>query len=298
VIEDPNTKIKRYDPDAYFHHYKNKQPTKVPGREVVMLTCRTKHGNERIVLDFDFMPHKNHHSRKDRNDADFGVDMLADLIDEHATQLRGLRAFVYDMAMDSEAIDDTLALGVIPIVKTPKLAGGKYRQGNLGIHTFTCRDGKTREREIKTVNGSMCVKFPNGQGVQMAIPLERANFRWGDETKQGNTAYLKVRIPRNSGAPRRFKGATASVRLNSTPEEIHTSPHTRRTRSLRPIPEADPTFKVHGVREDIESTFGDLKYRIRQKLCSYKEDRFRFNVSCYQLLRLSRTLSAFDSRSP
>ncbi len=67
---------------------------------------------------------------------------------------------------------------------------------------------------------------------------------------------------------------------------------------MRPIPEADPDFKLHGGREDIESTFADLKYRIRWKLCSHMEDRFRFNISCYQLLRLSRTLSAFNSRSP
>lgn len=52
------------------------------------------------------------------------------------------------------------------------------------------------------------------------------------------------------------------------------------------------------AREDIESTFADLKYRIRWKLCSHMEDRFRFNISCYQLLRLSRTLCEFHSRSP
>ncbi len=196
-------------------------------------------------------------------------------------------------------LDKVLALGVIPIVKTQELAGGKYRQGNIGPHPFTCRDGKIRELEIKTVNGSTCVKLPNTQGTAMAIPLERAHFRWGDETKDGNsTAYLKVRIPHDSGAPGCFKGATATVRLNSTPAEIHTSPHTRRTRSLRPIPESDPAFKLHGGREDIESTFADLKYRIRWKLCSHMEDRFRFNISCYQLLRLSRTLCEFHSRSP
>ena len=88
------------------------------------------------------------------------------------------------------------------------------------------------------------------------------------------------------------------MRLNSTPEEIHTKPHTRRTRSLRPIPEADPDFYLHGGREDVESTFSDLKNRIRSKLCSHIEDRFRFNILAYQLLRLSRTLSAHSSRSP
>lgn len=75
---------------------------------------------------------------------------------------------------------------------------------------------------------------------------KRGSFRWRGASwvaMIGNsTAYLKVRIPHDSGAPGRFKGATARVRLNSTPQEIHTSPHTRRTRSLRPIPEAGPAF--------------------------------------------------------
>lgn len=145
----------------------------------------------------------------------------------------------------------------------------------------------------------MCVKLPDSHGAALAIPLERRHFRWGDETNDGHsTAYLKVRIPHNSGAPSRLKGATATARLNSTPEEIHTHPHTRRTRSLRPIPEADPDFYLHGGREDIESTFSDLKNRIRSKLCSHIEDRFRFNILAYQLLRLSRTLSAHNTRSP
>ena len=202
------------------------------------------------------------------------------------------------VAMDSEGIDNVLAKRVIPIVKTQKLPGGKYRHGNLGRHEFTLSNGKTRDLDIKTVNGSMCVKLPDGHGAPTAIPLQRAHFYWGDETKQGHTAYLKMRIPNDSGAPNRFKGATATVRLNSTDLEVHNRPHTRRTRSLRPIPEADPDFSLHGAREDIESTFSDLKYRIRDKLCSHFEDRFRFNIICYQLLRLSRTLSAYNGRSP
>ena len=298
VLLDPNSTVQRFDPRSYRHHYKNKQPTKFPGRELVMLSCRTNYGNERIIIDSDFLAHKDHHSRKGRTDADFAVDMLGDLIDEHPDLLSGLRCFIYDMAMDSEGIDNVLAKGVVPIVKTQKLPNNKYRHGNLGRHKFKLSNGKPQYLDIKTVNGAMCVKFSDGRGTPMAVPLQRAHFYWGDETKQGHTAYLKVRIPHDSGAPKRFKGATATVRLNSTDEEIHNRPHTRRTRSLRPISEADPDFSLHGAREDIESTFSDLKSRLRHKLCSHIEDRFRFNILCYQLLRLSRTLSAYNGRSP
>ncbi len=87
------------------------------------------------------------------------------------------------------------------------------------------------------------------------------------------------------------------MRLNSTDEGIHNSPHTRRTRSLRPIPEADPDFEIFGAREDIESMFSDLKYRTRGRLCSIYEDRNRFNILSYMILRLSRTLSAYHKRT-
>ena len=87
------------------------------------------------------------------------------------------------------------------------------------------------------------------------------------------------------------------MRVNSTDEGIHNSPHTRRTRSLRPIPEADPDFEIFGAREDIESMFSDLKYRTRGRLCSIYEDRNRFNILSYMILRLSRTLSAYHKRT-
>ena len=104
-------------------------------------------------------------------------------------------------------------------------------------------------------------------------------------------------IPDHHVVPKPLRGATTTIRLNSTPTEIHTDPHTRRTRSLRACPEADPAFAAFGVREDIESTFSDFKYRTRKKLTSTYEDENRFHFIAYMLMRLSRALSAYHKHT-
>ena len=70
--------------------------------------------------------------------------------------------------------------------------------------------------------------------------------------------------------------------------------HTRRSLSLRAIPEADPHFaKIFGVREDIESTFSNLKYLTRGKLKSTDDDQNLFTFTAYMLLWMSRAKTAY-----
>ena len=298
---DPKTgKPLRCDRNGDFHHYSNGQPTKTPGRKMVMMSCRTGYGNERIILDAGFMPHNDSVHRKPGNEADFAVDMLRDLIADNHDLLRGktsgLRCFIHDMAMHSRTIDDVLDMRILPVSKTPKLKGGKYRHGNLGLHEFTPRNGPPEKLNIRTANGSMWVALPDKQGTEWAVPLERRHIYWGTEGKQRSIAYIRAAIPQDAPASH-LRGATAIVRLNSTPEEIHNNPHTRRTRSLRAIPEADEDFEIYGAREDIESTFGDFKRRMNGKLNSIYEDNYRFNVLAYMILRLSRTRVAYRNRT-
>ena len=140
----------------------------------------------------------------------------------------------------------------------------------------------------------MWVLLPNAHATEKAVPLRRSHFYWGDETKDGSIAYCKVAMPHDPDVPVPLRGATTVVRFNSTDIEIHTNPHTR---SLRPIPEADLDFEIFGAREDIESTFSDLKRRTRGRLRYLSEDRNRFNILSYMILRLSRTQSAYHERT-
>ena len=193
----------RVDHYGDYHHYSNGHPTRVPGRKMVMMSCRTGHGNERVVLDAGFMPHNDSPYRKRGNESDFAVDMLRDLIDGHHDVLcgetGGLRCFIHDMAMHSTAIDNVLDMRILPVVKTPKLKGGKYRHGNLGPHEFTPLNGSPAHLNIMTVNGSMWVRLPDGQGTEWAVPLRRQHLYWGTA---GKKALHRVHHSRNpTGRP-------------------------------------------------------------------------------------------------
>jgi hypothetical protein len=301
---DPNTgKPHRLDPGADYHHYSNGKRTKVPGRELVMLSCRTRYANERIPLDFDFMSRKGSPDRLGRNEADKAVEMLDDLVNEHGDLLQhgsgqpgGVRAFVHDMAMDSEAIDTVLDMRILPVVKVPRTTGNKFRDGNIGPHEFTTSAGHTESHDIKTVNGSCWVLLPNSRNTDKAVPLSLSLY-WGARTDKRSILYATVSMPNDPNVPTRLRGATSTIRFNSTETEIHSTPHTRRTRSLRPIPEASPDFEIFGIREDIESLFSDYKYRNRGRLCSVHDYRNRFNILAYMILRLSRTRSNYHKRT-
>ena len=82
-------KTLKYDPLADSQPTRDGGWTKVPARELVMLSCRTEYPNERVPLDAQFMPHRKCTSRKGRNEADQAVDMLENLINENPGELRG-----------------------------------------------------------------------------------------------------------------------------------------------------------------------------------------------------------------
>ena len=68
----------------------------------------------------------------------------------------------------------------------------------------------------------------------------------------------------------------------------------RRSLSLRAIPEADPHFtEIFGAREDIESTFSNLKYLMRGKLKSTNDDQSLFTFTAYMLMWMSRAKTAY-----
>ena len=294
----PNGKGRRLDANADFHNRYSEHP----GRELVMLSCRGGRANERIILDADFMGRKkkngqNKRSDGSRNEAHKAINMLKRLTDENPDLTSGVRGFAHDMAASSREVDEILDAGLIPMVKVPKVKGGKRRNHALGPHDFTTPSGATEPIDVNTFNGSTWIWVPGGQqNKRWAVPLERKQLRW-KQTKKRHIATLVVAIPKHVLVPKPLRGATTTIRLNSTPTEIHTDPHTRRTRSLRPCSEADPAFAAFGAREDIESTFSDFKYRTRKKLTSTYEDENRFHFIAYMLMRLSRALSAYHKHT-
>ena len=291
-------KPRRFDPYADYHHTVDGSWTKIPGRELVVLSARTGYGNERILLDADFMPRKGCPSRKGRNEADHAIDRLRRLVDENPDELCGgaVKVFIFDMALDAEGFDDVLNMRIVPMGKTPRKKDGKFRSGNLGPHEFTASDGTTVTYDLKTLNGSTWVMLPDGYGSEAGVPLRRKHAYWGVEGAR-SVLYCEVEIPDHPRVLDHQTGATTTARMNSTVEEINGNPHRRRTKSLRPIPEADPDFKIFGGREDIESTFSDLKRKTRGRLNSIREDFYEFQILAYMMLRLSRSVTAFRRRT-
>ena len=216
------------------------------GRELVMLACGSP-GNEHIVLDAEFMaPRGNDSTRYGRNGADHAVTMLERLLAENDSLRPGLRGFVHDMAMTSEAIDNVLALGVLPITKTPRGANGACRQVNLGIHNFTASDGTQHDHEVTAIGGEPTVAFSDSRGAVLAVALDRQHIRWRS-SGQGHVASGRYAMPHAPPVPTQLRGASTIIRLNSTHGEITSIPHKRRTSALRATPESDTALEASHV---------------------------------------------------
>ena len=108
-------------------------------------------------------------------------------------------------------------------------------------------------------------------------------------------------MPDDNLTPKGFDGATTWIRHNSTPAECEAGPndrHKRRTVGLSVIPESDPHFGVYGKREDAESTFSDLKARLRYGRCNTIEyDNVMFMLLAYQLKTIVTSLIAYQKRT-
>ena len=263
-------------------------PQEIPRRALVMLAGRSPAGDKRIVLDAELIPSDNIASREVRYDADMAVEMLRRLLDENDDLLRpGLRGFIYNMAMRAEAIDKTLDMRVLPITKAPRSASGGHRQFSLGNHTFTARDGTRHNRDVAAIGGSPAVMLVDNRGAKMAVPLRRQHLRWRRSSRQRHIAYCRYTVPDSPPAPANLRGASTTIRLNSTDEESRCHPHTRRTQALRAIPETDPGFAVYNLRDDAESALADLKHQTGSRLLTSGDDDLTLGILTYQMLQLA-----------
>ena len=290
---------RRCDHNADYFHLSNNTLSTVPGRGLIVASVRGDDPNVRFLLDGEFTKHKDDPERV--TESTQVVDMLRRLIDENTNTdgdddlTAGIRGFGYDMALSSEGIDEVLNLHVVPVVKVPKLEGNRYRGQSLGPHRLITTDGdEVPPINVQTLDGAPWVWLPSGNKLQ-AVPLVCRKLQWGTQGKKKTILYKHAAIPNYDDVPEPLRGATTLIRINSTDAEINNKPrHTRRTLSLRPISESDPHFReIAGAREDIESTFSNLKYLTRGKLKSTDEDQNLFSLTVYMLLWMSRARTAY-----
>ena len=295
---------RRCDQNADYFHLSNNTLSSVPGRELICHSVRGDDPNVRFILDLEFMKRKDDPGRV--TEPTQAVEMLGRLIDENSSRdddkaelATGIRGLAYDMALNSESIDKLLNRHLLPVVKVPKLKGNRFRGQALGPHRFTTAAGGDLDVDdpcidVRTLNGCPWVWMPSGNKLQ-AVPLKRRKLQWGARGKEKTILYMRAAIPNDNDIPEPWQGATTMIRVNSTDAEINNKPrHTRRSLSLRAFPEADPHFaKIFGVREDIESTFSNLKYLTRGKLKSTDDDQNLFTFTAYMLLWMSRAKVAY-----
>ena len=261
-------------------------PGKVPGRELVVLSCRDTRRSERVLLDAEFVDRR---IGTDGNDADQAVGMLQRLLAENGDSLRpGLRGLVYDTAMSPDAVDTVAGLGVLPIIKTPRPVTGGHRRVSLGSHAFTARDGTEHNLEVVTVGGSPVVVLTDSRDVETAVPLRRRNNRWTGGHDGRRVAHCRYALPDSPPVPDHLRDACTTIRLNSSNEGSHSDPHKRRTRALRPLPATDPSFAVFDARADVEAVFSNLRrhdHQAHNRLRGYDANDFR--LLAYQILKLA-----------
>ena len=198
------------------------------------------------------------------------------------------------MAIDAEAIDRVLDMRLLPVAKVPKAPGGKCRAGTLGPHEFTTRAGQPETLDVRVFNGTMWVRFPSTERPTLPYLYKRTCI--GARKEKPAVSFMRRSRCRSAPSSRPSAGSDRQGALQQHPAEIHNDPHTRRTRMLRPIPEASNEFDVFGVREDIEAMFGNLKYKLRGRLPSIHEDTNRHRILSFMILGLSLAESAYEKR--
>jgi hypothetical protein len=99
------------------------------------------------------------------------------------------------------------------------------------------------------------------------------------------------------GVPQRLRRARTMMRHNSDATERRMN--TRRTRSLRPIPENDADFSaLYGLREDTESMHNHLKQPMwNRRARTVGMQRQRINHHAYQTRTNLTALIAWSSRT-
>lgn len=220
--------------------------------------------------------------------------MLGRLLDEHGALLRdGLRGFAHDMSLSAANIDDVMGMRVLPITKVPRLKGGAPARGWLGMHSFTAPDGRRHSRPVHAIGGAPFVALTNG-GTSTAVALKRRRTYWAANGGRRFSARGRYEIPNLEVVPARLRGATTIIGLMSTPAEAQGRPDTRRTRSLRPIPEADSDFeRLYGVRESLEAAFADLRRHVGRPRGT-ADTRLRMLI--HQIVSIERALAARNGR--
>ena len=200
------------------------------------------------------------------------------------------------MHVEGRDVERQLDLGLTQIGKVPRTKGKNRRvaEFNLGPYEFRHKTPSGGTQAVATLplfalDGAPIIKRVDGDRIVHHIPLVRKRHNLQHYTRRC-TLYVEWALPHHL-IPDHLVGAFASVRHNSTPEELAVSA-SGRSSALRVIPEHDPDFDhLMGLRSDPESSNSTLKH-IMGRARGHGSRRFRLHMLSYQLLLLVTSLVA------
>ena len=244
--------IRRFDPDSRVHYTNNFKDKGTRGYKVFTLGVRNDWVNQRIILATGV--------RGNGVTEANNIIGQARLLQEVCPEVRdGANTATYDGAVHATHVDDISDLGIMPVMRTQMNNRGEPASIVLHDVEFCCRDGQTRRSDVRGIHGTPTLDFVDGDGYESHQPLRSVNTYPRANADSTCRWYQDVEVPYNKLLGP-LSEATATLRLDSTPQERKPGRPRRRTTALRALTSTSPYYRrVKGRREDSESTNNNIK---------------------------------------
>ena len=268
--------IHRFDPDSRVRYTNNPKDKGARGYKVFTLGVRNGWVNQRIILATGVRD-------SEITEANNFAAKLG-LLREVCPEVRdGALTATYDGAVHATHVDDIYDHSIMPVMRTPMNNRGEPSSIVLHGIEFECRDGQTRRRDVRGIHGTPTLDFVDGGGYESHQPLRSVDTYYRPNADGTRRWYQDVEVPDNA-ALGPLCGATATLRLNSTPQERKPGRPRRRTTALRPLTSTSPYFRaVKGTREDSESINNNIKAKMpNQRVRSIGKPRVHLDQLGFQ----------------
>jgi len=240
--------------------------------------------------------------------ATYTVDLVELLLKEHPDLIRGLFGCCYDGALSADDKERLLKMGIQPISKLRRTIATVPLLHNIGSHDFAPatdhKNGKAKRTvvlttDIITVDGAPTVLMTDGNGDDTHVPLVCIHRR---RRKQRSGTYAVINeyaLPDHPIVPERLQGATTTIRMDTTAEELNNTNPVLTPHLVSSFPASDPQHRsLYDVRQDCESGDRQLKGLLRDKRSiTATRNNNRYQAIGYQLLVTANALIAYKERT-
>ncbi len=231
---------RRHDPDAYTYHDRSKPvgnmlvfqsaPGVLPGTSVVLNASYTAGRHEQ--------------------DSDVAIRMAIDA----KKRLPGLRGLAHDKSATGKHREEAFANDIVLINSLPSAPGAMLINHLLGEFHFKHKSSSRDKTKfaIWAIDGHPCIEVHDGNEM-VYLQLKRRRHLPRRRHRSGRTIlYAEWEIPDLPMVDRELRGATTTLRHNSTTKELKVNKLV--SRHLLLISRYDPLYHVlYGTREFAES---------------------------------------------